>query len=108
MTLQMSRKLTKVIVNSNNRSWQSKQTIGKYFQRYYTSTEWTNLTERPKNKVTEMPPMDIPVKDLPKPIYSNFKEEDQKTKVTILSNGLTVASEDRFGEFCTVGGETFC
>ncbi|XP_074041811.1 mitochondrial-processing peptidase subunit alpha [Leptinotarsa decemlineata] len=103
MTLQMSRKLTKVIVNSNNRSWQSKQTIGKYFQRYYTSTEWTNLTERPKNKVTEMPPMDIPVKDLPKPIYSNFKEEDQKTKVTILSNGLTVASEDRFGEFCTVG-----
>lgn len=54
-----------------------------------------------------MPPMNEPVKGLPKPIYANFKEEDQKTEVTVLPNGLRVASENRFGEFCTVGGRQF-
>lgn len=43
------------------------------------------------------------VAGLPKPIYASLKEEHQKTQVTVLSNGLTVASENRFGEFCTVG-----
>lgn len=51
-----------------------------------------------------MPPMDIPVAGLPKPIYTNFREENQITQVTTLPNGLRVASENRFGEFCTVGG----
>lgn len=68
-----------------------------------TSSEWDNLTERPKNKVTNMPPMSEPVKGLPKAVYSNYREENQQTQVTTLSNGLRVASENRFGEFCTVG-----
>lgn len=51
-----------------------------------------------------MPPMNEPVRGLPIPIYANFKEDNQRTNVTVLSNGLTVASENRFGEFCTVGG----
>lgn len=51
-----------------------------------------------------MPPMNVPIRGLPRPIYANFKEEDQKTEVTLMSNGLRVASENRFGEFCTVGG----
>lgn len=73
----------------------------------YTSTEWTKLSERPKEKVTNMPPMNEPVRGLPKPVYANFKEEDQKTEVTVLPNGLRIASENRFGEFCTVGGKQF-
>lgn len=51
-----------------------------------------------------MPPMTEAVPNLPKPIYATLKEEHQKTQVTELSNGIRVASENRFGEFCTVGG----
>lgn len=61
--------------------------------------------EPPKPKVTDMPSMSEPVPGLPTPIFSTFKEQDQTTEVTVLKNGLTVASESRFGEFCTVGGK---
>ena len=30
--------------------------------------------------------------------------KSKKVKITTLSNGLKVASEDSFGQFCTVGG----
>lgn len=50
-----------------------------------------------------MPPMNEPVKGLPRPIYATYREENQQTQVTTLSNGLRVALENRFGEFCTVG-----
>lgn len=53
-----------------------------------------------------MPPMNIPLEGLPRPVFAKFKEGDQKTEVSVLSNGLRVASENRFGEFCTVGGKT--
>ncbi|XP_047350936.1 mitochondrial-processing peptidase subunit alpha [Vespa velutina] len=56
-----------------------------------------------KPSVTSLPPLTEPVPNLPKPIYSTAKEEHQKTEVTILSNGLRVASENRFGQFCTIG-----
>lgn len=52
-----------------------------------------------------MPPMDEPVPGLPKPIFATLKEEHQQTLVTELPNGLKVASENRFGEFCTIGGK---
>lgn len=52
-----------------------------------------------------MPPMNESIDGLPKPIYASLKEEHQVTQVTTLSNGLKVASENRFGEFCTVGGK---
>lgn len=74
------------------RSWQpQKQLIRLYSDK-----------KTPKKR---MPPMDTPIPGLPKPIYSSLKEEHQNTQVTTLSNGLRVASENRFGEFCTVGGK---
>lgn len=54
--------------------------------------------------VTPFPPLTDPVPDLPTPIYSTAKEEHQTTQITVLPNGLKVASENRFGQFCTVGG----
>lgn len=48
--------------------------------------------------------MNVPLEGLPRPVFAKFKEGDQKTEVTVLPNGLRVASENRFGEFCTVGG----
>lgn len=50
--------------------------------------------------------MNKPVPGLPTPIYANLHDQDQSTQVTVLQNGITVASENRFGEFCTVGGNT--
>ncbi|XP_057660682.1 mitochondrial-processing peptidase subunit alpha [Diorhabda carinulata] len=102
MALQTGYKLSRALFQKNQ-LWNSQKNIENCLIKQYTSTEWKNLSERPKIKVTDMPPMDEPVKGLPRPVYANFKEEDQKTKVTILSNGLTVASENRFGAFCTVG-----
>lgn len=60
--------------------------------------------EIPKGSVTSFPPLSEPIPGLPTPIYSDAKEDKEVTKVTTLSNGLRVASENRFGQFCTIGG----
>lgn len=44
--------------------------------------------------------------NLPPVVYSSAKSEDSLTEVTTLSNGLRVASEKKFGQFCTAGGNT--
>nr|CAI5843218.1 unnamed protein product [Callosobruchus analis] len=105
MALQVSTTIAKRLLQVINgiRKPQNQKSVGECLQRQYGSKEWDNLTPRPKTKVTNMPPMSEPIKGLPRPIYANFKEEDQVTEVTTLSNGLRVASENRFGEFCTVG-----
>ncbi|GLH08524.1 Mitochondrial-processing peptidase subunit alpha [Gryllus bimaculatus] len=48
-------------------------------------------------------PLSEPLPGLPAPLYASLKEEHHTTQVTTLSNGLKVASENRFGQFCTVG-----
>lgn len=50
------------------------------------------------------PPLTEPVPNLPQPIYATVKSEDHITQITTLDNGLKVASENRFGQFCTIGG----
>ncbi|XP_076653914.1 mitochondrial-processing peptidase subunit alpha [Halictus rubicundus] len=61
----------------------------------------TNITR--KSVITNHPPLTKPIPNLPKAVYATKKEEHQTTKVTVLPNGLRVASENRFGQFCTVG-----
>uniref|UniRef100_U5ETP2 Mitochondrial-processing peptidase subunit alpha n=1 Tax=Corethrella appendiculata TaxID=1370023 RepID=U5ETP2_9DIPT len=53
--------------------------------------------------VTHLPPLSQPIPDLPPVQYASVKSEQNATQVTTLSNGLRVASENRFGQFCTVG-----
>lgn len=43
--------------------------------------------------------------NLPPVSFSTAKAEDTLTEVTVLSNGLKVASEKKFGQFCTAGGK---
>lgn len=43
--------------------------------------------------------------NLPPVIYASSKSEEYTTEVTVLSNGLRVASEKKFGQFCTAGGQ---
>lgn len=56
-----------------------------------------------RGSVVQFPPLSEPIPGLPEPIYSSAKEEHQVTQITTLPNGLRVASENRFGQFCTVG-----
>lgn len=58
-----------------------------------------------RGKVTPLPPLSEPMPDLPPVVYSTSKSEDVVTEVTVLSNGLRVASEKKFGQFCTAGGK---
>lgn len=62
-----------------------------------------DLNENQKKSVTSFPPLTESIPNLPKPLYSTAKEEHQVTKITVLPNGLKVASENRFGQFCTIG-----
>lgn len=56
-----------------------------------------------KDVVTNLPPLTETLNTLPEAVYATPTSEDTKTQVTTLSNGLRVASEKRFGQFCTVG-----
>ncbi|XP_028164438.1 mitochondrial-processing peptidase subunit alpha [Ostrinia nubilalis] len=56
-----------------------------------------------KGSVTPLPPLSEPMPHLPPVSYSTAKSEDAHTEVTVLSNGLRVASEKKFGQFCTAG-----
>ncbi|XP_065076919.1 mitochondrial-processing peptidase subunit alpha [Ochlerotatus camptorhynchus] len=56
-----------------------------------------------KEVVTPMPPLSQPVPDLAPVQYARPGDQSNVTQVTQLSNGLRVASENRFGQFCTVG-----
>lgn len=68
---------------------------------FWQSCDFSSRAKEPV--VTPLPPLTEPIPNLPKPIYSTAKEEHQTTQVTVLSNGLRVASENRFGQFCTIG-----
>ncbi|XP_049887195.1 mitochondrial-processing peptidase subunit alpha [Pectinophora gossypiella] len=60
-------------------------------------------TANAKTSVTPLPPLSEPMPNLPPVAYSKAKSEDTLTEVTVLSNGLRVASEKKFGQFCTAG-----
>lgn len=49
------------------------------------------------------PPLSEPLPGLPTPRYAVIKEDNSETQYTVLSNGLRITSEKRFGQFCTVG-----
>jgi len=49
--------------------------------------------------------MSEPLPGLPLIKYANVEHFHTETKVTTLENGLRVASEKNYGQFCTVGGK---
>ena len=49
-------------------------------------------------------PLTQPMPGLPPPKYATITEDIYDTHITTLDNGLRVASGNKFGQFCTVGG----
>ncbi|KAJ8286578.1 hypothetical protein GJAV_G00040770 [Gymnothorax javanicus] len=48
--------------------------------------------------------LSAPLPGMPKPVFASVDEREKyETKVTTLENGLRVASQSKFGQFCTVG-----
>ncbi|CAB3237146.1 unnamed protein product [Arctia plantaginis] len=75
----------------------------KYAVRSYSKDIGKSAPIVNRGKVTPLPPLSEPMPDLPPVVYSTSKSEDVVTEVTVLSNGLRVASEKKFGQFCTAG-----
>ncbi|XP_004460716.1 mitochondrial-processing peptidase subunit alpha [Dasypus novemcinctus] len=49
-------------------------------------------------------PLTSPLPGVPKPVFASVDGQEKfETKVTTLDNGLRVASQNKFGQFCTVG-----
>ena len=44
-----------------------------------------------------------PLPGLPQASYVTASKQSGETRITVLDNGIKVASEPRFGQFCTVG-----
>uniref|UniRef100_A0A8C8D8V6 Mitochondrial-processing peptidase subunit alpha n=1 Tax=Oncorhynchus tshawytscha TaxID=74940 RepID=A0A8C8D8V6_ONCTS len=48
--------------------------------------------------------LSAPLPGIPKPVFASVDGQEQcETKITTLENGLKVASQNKFGQFCTVG-----
>lgn len=50
--------------------------------------------------------LSTPLPGIPKPVFASVDgHETHETKITTLENGLKVTSQNKFGQFCTVGGK---
>lgn len=76
--------------------------VGKYSLRLRRGFA-TATAETTAISPTEIP-LSQPLPGFPKPIFAAVNEQNQnETKVTTLPNGLRVASQQKFGQFCTLG-----
>ncbi|XP_068628535.1 mitochondrial-processing peptidase subunit alpha [Battus philenor] len=72
----------------------------------FSGRNFSQESERSQQAIkvsSTIPPLSEPLPNLPPVTYSSAKSEDSITEVTVLSNGLRVASEKKFGQFCTAG-----
>ncbi|KAF2357599.1 Peptidase M16 C-terminal [Trinorchestia longiramus] len=73
------------------------ETLTDYQSKHAQPAKESKLPEIAKISLSEAVPW------IPTPIYSTASESDTNTRVTVLDNGIRVASEPKFGSFCTVG-----
>ncbi|XP_077561216.1 mitochondrial-processing peptidase subunit alpha-like [Haemaphysalis longicornis] len=62
-----------------------------------------NMLHRRALSTGDRVPLSQPLPGVPQPVYAVPSAQDQATEVTTLANGLRVASQNKFGQFCTVG-----
>ncbi|KAG7477323.1 hypothetical protein MATL_G00092650 [Megalops atlanticus] len=75
------------------RTWNRAKSFGTAaYRRYSSGGGYPNVS------------LSIPLPGIPKPVFATVDgREKYETKVTTLENGLRVASQNKFGQFCTVG-----
>ncbi len=71
----------------------------KRFHRLFATSVSSDISSAAKST-----PLSQPLPGLPKPIFATVGSSNHETKITVLENGLRVASENRYGKFSTVGG----
>ncbi|XP_068105221.1 mitochondrial-processing peptidase subunit alpha [Hyperolius riggenbachi] len=78
---------------TRSRAWKGVQRFGlPAYRRFSSGTSYPSI------------PLTSPLPGLPRPVYPLVDGQERfETKVTILENGLRVASQNKFGQFCTVG-----
>ncbi|XP_036384757.1 mitochondrial-processing peptidase subunit alpha [Megalops cyprinoides] len=75
------------------RTWNRAKSFGiAAYRRYSSGGGYPNVS------------LSTPLPGIPKPVFATVDgREKYETKVTTLENGLRVASQNKFGQFCTVG-----
>eukprot|EP00062_Callorhinchus_milii_P017235 gi/632969366/ref/XP_007901049.1/ PREDICTED: mitochondrial-processing peptidase subunit alpha [Callorhinchus milii] len=74
------------------RPWGNLPRFGGATRRSYSSAGYPNV------------PLSAPLPNVPNPLFAAVGGHDKyETKITTLENGLRVASQNKFGQFCTVG-----
>ncbi|XP_017551085.1 mitochondrial-processing peptidase subunit alpha [Pygocentrus nattereri] len=78
---------------SSFRRWGRVQRLGVAACRQYSSSSgYPNVS------------LSSPLPGIPKPLFASVDgQEKHETRITTLENGLRVASQNKFGQFCTVG-----
>uniref|UniRef100_A0A3P8VCE3 Mitochondrial-processing peptidase subunit alpha n=1 Tax=Cynoglossus semilaevis TaxID=244447 RepID=A0A3P8VCE3_CYNSE len=78
---------------SKCRSWSRVHRFGlAAYRKYSSGSGYPNI------------PLSTPLPGIPKPVFAAVDgQETYETKITTLENGLRVASQNKFGQFCTVG-----
>uniref|UniRef100_A0A4W5L9A7 Mitochondrial-processing peptidase subunit alpha n=1 Tax=Hucho hucho TaxID=62062 RepID=A0A4W5L9A7_9TELE len=78
---------------SHCRSWGRVQRFGiAVYRKYSSGSRYPNIS------------LSAPLPGIPKPVFASVDGHEQcETKITTLENGLKVASQNKFGQFCTVG-----
>uniref|UniRef100_A0A6Q2Y9I8 Mitochondrial-processing peptidase subunit alpha n=1 Tax=Esox lucius TaxID=8010 RepID=A0A6Q2Y9I8_ESOLU len=78
---------------SKCRTWSRVQRFGiAAYRRYSSGSGYPNVS------------LSSPLPGIPKPVFAAVDGHEQcETKITTLENGLKVASQNKFGQFCTVG-----
>ena len=71
----------------------------KRFQRFFATTKSPDISLASKSTS-----LSEPLPGLPKPVFASVGSANHETQITVLENGLRVASENRYGKFSTVGG----
>ncbi|XP_076587042.1 mitochondrial-processing peptidase subunit alpha [Chaetodon auriga] len=78
---------------SRCRTWSRVQRFGiAAYRKYSSGGKYPNIS------------LSTPLPGIPKPVFASVDgQEKYETKITTLENGLKVASQNKFGQFCTVG-----
>ncbi|KAI4820596.1 hypothetical protein KUCAC02_028569, partial [Chaenocephalus aceratus] len=78
---------------SRCRGWSRVQRYGiAAYRKYSSGSRYPNIS------------LSAPLPGIPKPVFASVDgQETYETRITVLENGLKVASQNKFGQFCTVG-----